>query len=192
MKEALEPNRLLENYLMKLEAHALFTDGSKSLNNSVGSACIYPDEIRYSGRSVSKTACLYSWMYRDLWGYDVDKWERIWQICNLIWFVKCSLSLKSVNTCIKSNYYTLEIKKMYEITARYPEKSIKFTWILSHIGIEYNQGVDSLANTYANSPIFKPSIIPFRDHHQEFKKYYFLKTTQFMINQRNFKGKNYS
>ena len=60
MKEALEPNRLLENYLMKLEAHALFTDGSKSLNNSVGSACIYPDEIRYSGRSVSKTACLYS------------------------------------------------------------------------------------------------------------------------------------
>ena len=93
---------------------------------------------------------------------------------------------------MKSNYCTIGIKNMYiEITARYPEKSMKFTWIPSHIGIEYNEAVDSLANTYANGPILKPSIVPFTDHHQEFKKYFFLKRNQFMINQGNFRGKYY-
>ena len=93
------------------------------------------------------------------------------------------LSLKSVNTCIKSNFYILEIKKSYnEIIARYPDKSIIFTWIPSHIGIEHNEAVDSLANTYTNGPILKPSIIPFTDYHKEFKKYSFLQTNLFMIN----------
>ena len=45
----------VQNYLKKLEAHAFFTDGSKNLNNFVGSACIHPDENRYSGRS---TRCI--------------------------------------------------------------------------------------------------------------------------------------
>ena len=60
MKEAPDPNRLLHNYLEKLEAHPLFTDGSKNSNHFVGSACIYPDENRNSGRSISKTASIYT------------------------------------------------------------------------------------------------------------------------------------
>ena len=51
--------------------------------------------------------------------------------------------------------------------------------------------VDFLANTYTNGPILKPSIIPFTDYPQELKKYSFLKTNLFMINQGNFKGNNY-
>ena len=193
MKEAPEPNRLLQNYLKKLEAHALFTDGSKNQNNFVGFACIYPDENRYLGRSISKTASVYTAeciaIYEAMMLISESKYDKFVILSDSL---SALLSLKSANTCMKSNYYTFEIKKMQnEITARYPEKSIKFTWIPSHVGIEYNEAVDSLGNTLPNGPILKPSFIPFTDHHQEFKKYYFLKTNQSMINQGNFKGKNY-
>ena len=44
---------------------------------------------------------------------------------------------------------------------------------LCHIGIQHNQAVDTLANIHTYGPILKPSIIPFTDQHQEFKKTFF-------------------
>ena len=129
MKEAPDPNRLLHNYLEKLEAHPLFTDGSKNSNHFVGSACIYPDENRNSGRSISKTAFVYTAeciaIYEAMMLISESEYEKFVILSDTL---SALLSLKSVNTCIKSNYYILEIKKRYnEIIARYPDKSIKFT-----------------------------------------------------------------
>ena len=99
----------------------------------------------------------------------------MWQLdARTLW--ECDATVPSEQTA--EFVFRFEIKKTYnEITADYPEKSIKFTWIPFHIGIEYNEAVDSLANTYTNSSMLKPSIIPFRDHHQEFKKYSFFLNT---------------
>ena len=49
MKKAPEPNRLLQNYLKKLEAHAFLTDGSKNLNNFVG--CIIKRSVQGARKS---------------------------------------------------------------------------------------------------------------------------------------------
>ena len=149
MKEAPDPNRLLHNYLKKLEAHPLFTDGSKNSNHFVSFACIYPDQNRNQRRSISKTASVYTAdciaIYEAMMLISESEHDKFVILSDSL---SALLSLKSVNTCIKSNYYILEIKKSYnEIIARYPGKSIKFTWIPSHIDIEHNEAVDSLANT---------------------------------------------
>ena len=112
MKEAPDPHRLLQNYLKKLEAHALFTDGSKNLNNFVGSGCINPDENRNSGRSISKTASVYTAECIAIHEAMVlIKESEYGKFVILSDSLSPLLSLKFVNTRIKSNYYTLEIKK---------------------------------------------------------------------------------
>ena len=181
------PNATLNAFILKQNATAIYTDGSKVTNSLyTGSSCFCPDLSITTKISISKFASVFT---AECIGISTTLDIAIANPNRNYLILTDSLSalqsLESTKVSIRNNMYIFEIKKKFNrFLENSPKHDIKFIWIPSHIGLYGNETADKLAkeatNTCPTNDFFK---IPYTDLYEIFRKTANEQTKQY-INQK--------
>ena len=146
-------------------ATAMYTDGSKLNNGSVGSACICPSLDILIQRTIEKNDGVYSPECSALSDtVKVFKDKRSTKFMIFSDSLSALLSLKSIQFNIKTNIFLLEIKRNYQQIVKNDPSLIKIVWIPSHIEVSGNEKTDKLANKKTFMPKHTLDNNPVQEH----------------------------
>ena len=191
LKNSADPNHLLNSFLSKSGATALYTDGSKTDEaKHVGSASICPEFSKTKTNSILKYASIFTAeciAIHDALEIALDIGNT--NFCILTDSMSALLSLQTPKYEIKTNPYIFKIKHKYtQFKTKFPHHDIKFCWIPAHSGIYGNELADSLAKSATQIDNLNITKIPFTDVFQKFKQNAHLETEKINIEKSRFKG----
>lgn len=171
LKEAKDPNILVNEKITKTGALAIFTDGSKVKGgDSVGFACICPELTLEITKSLNKNSSIYSAESRAVLE-AVKIAKNNGNRKTLIFSDSQSVlqRLKNNKMNVRDSSVILSIRKIITNCIK-DNQEIELVWIPAHIGIRENEIVDSLAKsatTVRNPDILK---ITYTDLYETYKK----------------------
>uniref|UniRef100_A0A6V7JQI5 RNase H type-1 domain-containing protein n=1 Tax=Bracon brevicornis TaxID=1563983 RepID=A0A6V7JQI5_9HYME len=187
--------QLLTDELEKFwDSYCLFTDGSKTKNGkSVVSGVICPQLNISEAKSICSLASVYS---AECLALDDAMSIALQNTDKDIHIFSDSLSalqaLGNVNLTVTINNYICEIKRKYNFSSQaFPNRIIQFYWIPSHMGIQYNDEVDAIAKSATENQVLNIEKIPFTDLRERSKKQAFKSTTESIVEEGNYKGREY-
>lgn len=159
-----DPDLLLGELLLREDGQVWFTDGSKSVPQSVGCASRCPIEDITVTRCIDGRASIFtaeSIALLDAVELGTRGGDR--DVIVLSDSRSALMSLKSFSLNVRTNPYILEIKKIAYLFNKETGFSVKFYWVPAHCGVGGNEEVDLLAKNAGLREPDSSMLVPFTD-----------------------------
>ena len=198
LKQNLNANEMLNDFIQNKHAYSIYTDGSKMLDsNSVGAACICPQLEVIIKRSLNKHASIFTAECIALNdALDVALQIENQDNRNILVFsdsLSALQALESIKVSMKTNPYIYSIKAKYcqFIRENQGKKLIQLYWLPSHVGIRGNEEADSAAKNATHDLPNNLINIPFTDLYEFLYKKAKNQSTYTIEQEGKKKGKTY-
>ena len=190
---SINPNEILNDLIVKNNALAVYTDGSKT-SSGVGYACISPQINVAINKKILCSASVYTAeciALNEALTLALNNQNR--NICIFSDSLSAITSLQNIKFNIKVNPFILQIKeKLRKFYKNNPyHTALQIYWIPAHMGIYGNEKADQLAKEATNFDLVDIKLCPFTDFYEKFKSDCKLQTNEILISQSNLTGKIY-
>ena len=198
IRQSKNPNDLIDKFIKKEDAIAIFTDGSKTkTRKSVGTSCIcvsLDSSITCSLPCETSIFTAENVAINDAMNFALENCDR-----NIVIFTDSESTLKKLTSnkiSIKTNKIIYEIKKKVDEFSQRTKNSskVKVVWIPSHSEIRENDKTDELAKIATEKSFTQESqdtLVPFTDLREKFAKITKMRSNNTMVELGQIKGIEY-